>query len=115
MSPLQIEICLWYYTRQGDWESPGDFVDEMVEKGLLENNSDATAVYKLTEKGSVYVEALQNMPLPVKRWEIPEYEKMSDAEVQEAKNKWYRDALSGVKNVWPNYAQYGSSLDDLIR
>lgn len=85
MSPLQIEILLWYYARANDYRD-GDFsapaVREAVDDfrgaaGMLAPTNDlpsgqvALRAYRLTDRGQAYVDALMAMPLPVCRWEIP--------------------------------------------
>lgn len=82
MTPLEIEILLHYYGhsddyRQGDFSAPAvrDAIDRF--KGhmeLLEPEGQLGQVhhmYRLTERGKVYVEALMVIPLPVKAWKMP--------------------------------------------
>jgi hypothetical protein len=83
MSPLEIEILLHYYClptdyRDGDFSAPAvknaieRFRDEL---NLLEPTQSMDVYhdphYRITERGRVFVEALCNMPLPVKQWVMP--------------------------------------------
>ena len=82
MSPLEIEILLHYYRLPTDYRG-GDFTPEVKnaiellrdEYNLLEltHSMDEFCVphYTITERGSVFVEALCNMPLPIKMWVMP--------------------------------------------
>lgn len=84
MTPLQIEILFWYHVRRVDYRE-GDFSAPAVraaidqfrdETGLLEVmepdlSPGDSRTYRTTDKARAYLEALQAMPLPVCRWEIP--------------------------------------------
>lgn len=85
MTPLEIDIALWYHTRAVDYRD-GDFsapaVRETIDSfrgdlGLLEAIRDEDRwdgdyrTYRLTPRGTAYVEALQGLPLPVCQWVIP--------------------------------------------
>ena len=84
MSPLEIEILLHYYCcptdyRDGDFSAPA--VQDAIERfrdeiNLLEPTQSMDVYhdphYRITERGRVFVEALCNMPLPVKTWVMPE-------------------------------------------
>ena len=83
MSPLEIEILLHYYRcptdyRDGDFSAPD--VQDAIERfrdthNLLEPTHSMDEFcephYTITERGHVFVEALCNMPLPVKTWVMP--------------------------------------------
>lgn len=85
MSPLEIEILLWYRARGTDFRD-GDFrapavreaidrfrdKDDLLEKGLQTPGS--YAAYRLTDRGNAFVAAILALPLPICRWEIPEAE-----------------------------------------
>ena len=77
MSPLQIEILFWYYTRPGDWIEGGQksFVDELLDEGLLEAcDDDKTHInWMLSKRGHAYVNRLLEIPLPhlVEVWVFP--------------------------------------------
>jgi hypothetical protein len=80
MTPLEMEILLHYYCRADDYRD-GDFsapavraaVDWFKTEELLRTDPRETprTCYVLTERGKVYVEALQKVPLPQHRWVIP--------------------------------------------
>ena len=83
MSPLEIEILLHYYYCPGDYQN-GDFsapaVEDAIERfrdvhNLLEPTQSMDVHhdphYRITERGRVFVEALCNMPLPIKTWVMP--------------------------------------------
>lgn len=83
MSPLAIEMALHYCIRSGDYgEGCGDnnfkypAVQELialfVELGLLIRNPENHAQRYLPTAGlQCFVSALEDIPLPVMRWEIP--------------------------------------------
>jgi len=85
MTPLQIEILLWYHSRmtdfrEGDFSAPAvraaidAFRDETKLIETIPREKLATNVnytYRLTDRGRAYVDALMTLPLPVCRWEIP--------------------------------------------
>ena len=83
MSPLEIEILLHYYYCPVDYQG-GDIsapaVKNAIERfrdelNLLEPTQSMDVYhdphYRITERGRVFVEALCNMPLPVKQWVMP--------------------------------------------
>lgn len=76
MTPLLIDIMLHYYCRADDYRD-GDFSAPAVRDGvnwlrdeakLIEHNKGGRNMYRLTDRGGVYVAALQAVPLPVQRW-----------------------------------------------
>ena len=84
MSPLEIEILLHYYQRFPTDFRDGNFcapeVQDAIERfrdeyNLLEPTQSMDVYhdphYRITERGRVFVEALCNMPLPVKTWVMP--------------------------------------------
>jgi hypothetical protein len=82
MTPLQIEIALYYFSRADDYRD-GDFrapavreeIDWFVAKGLLEAAPEHDAYsrkYVATEGLRLYVETLCAIPLPVQQWIIPD-------------------------------------------
>lgn len=84
MSPLEIEIILWYGTRacdyrEGDFSAPAvrqtidSFRDEL---GLIEKREngrcgDYLCTYRLTDRGQTFFDALCAVPLPVQIWVMP--------------------------------------------
>lgn len=79
MSPAQINILLWYHSRAEDYgDSLGkDYVKGQVawfiDAGLIREGSDIEGKsYTLTPKGTFYVDALCNLPLPETQFIIPE-------------------------------------------
>ena len=81
MSPFEIGIILHYSYSSEDHPAMFDGVpiwpttrDQLKEWGLLEETTMRTGkhpCYRLTERGKAYAQALQRMPLPIARWEIP--------------------------------------------
>lgn len=89
MTLLEIEILSHYYCRSGDYRE-GDYsapaVREAIDRfrdveGLLRNTTPEEqrrqpwgkgACYALTERGRVFVEAIQQVPLPVQVWIMPQ-------------------------------------------
>ena len=84
MTPLQVDILLWYHARRSDYRE-GDFSAPSVRAAIDEfrDNSDMLAknphacekgdyrTYRLTDRGEAFVKAILELPLPVCRWEIP--------------------------------------------
>ena len=87
MTPLELDILIHHYGRATDFRD-GDFsapavrdaidrfrdVDNLIEtipneeKGLR-----GRACYRLTERGRIFVEHLQSIPLPEPTWTMPRY------------------------------------------
>lgn len=82
MTPLEIDILLWYATRAVDYRD-GDFTAPAVREaidsfrddlGLIEplevdaRGSGELQSYRLTARGRAYVDALTSLPLPICRW-----------------------------------------------
>ena len=73
MSPLEIRIMLHYFYSPEDWSGQEDeqfvstILNRFVRMGLLEQAADGyeCAQYKITEKGTAYVEMLKDVPIPV--------------------------------------------------
>lgn len=81
MTPFELTILIHYYGcandfRDGDFTAPickGTFT-KFVTENLLEcvpPEECKYASYRLTERGHVFVDALRNLPLPVKLWIMP--------------------------------------------
>lgn len=76
MTPFEIDILLWYYGHADDHpvtvNNPPIWAEtrEMFyrEQLLMKGRTGKTA-HQLTERGTVYVEGLQALPLPV--WRMP--------------------------------------------
>lgn len=85
MTPLEIEILLHYYTTPGDYRN-GNFsapaVPEALTKlthmdePLLTYDPNKTPRYEITDRGSAYIQALTQVPLPMKAWVLPGCEKI---------------------------------------
>ena len=80
MTLFEIDILTHYHTRATDYRD-GDFsaeilpevFDNLVSDNLLTCTGRIDgAVYKITDRGTAYIEALQAMPLPVAKWVMPE-------------------------------------------
>lgn len=82
MTPLQIEIALWYYARacdyrDGDFSAPAvaEALSGFVEVGLLkrhEPNADLPQRYIGTEGLRMYVQAICQVLPPVQEWVWPD-------------------------------------------
>lgn len=81
MTPLALSILLHYYVgggddfRQGDFTAPAvrDTINVHLYERLLENNSqgDDDRIYRLSERGRVFIDYLLAQPLPVQVWQMP--------------------------------------------
>lgn len=76
VAPIAVEIMLHYYYsaadyRNGDFSAPAvrQFIDMWRDLGLLE--ASAPNNYEITEGGRLYVEAICNVPVPVRKWVTP--------------------------------------------
>ena len=84
MSPVRINIMLHYYCSPDDYEGKenAQFIEQTLQNfystGLLYHSEkgESKAVYTITQKGRVYVEALINIPVPIliRKWGFPEWE-----------------------------------------
>lgn len=80
MTPLQIEILLWHYTRAAqypDWNrgtAQAEVREWMLDKYLLQSSDSDWHELVITERGKALVHALCDTPLPVlvSEWKIPE-------------------------------------------
>lgn len=75
MTPYEIEILLFYYTRAGDhptvFENPPiwrETAEKFLSTDLLVARDTGTEAYGLTERGRVYCESLTRVPLPEPQW-----------------------------------------------
>lgn len=84
MTCYEIGILLHYYVKCEDhpdiernppiWRPT---IDNFISHNLLEHNTRAAApgdvapTYAVTERGRVFMEALQGVPLPIKKWVMP--------------------------------------------
>jgi hypothetical protein len=90
-TPLMITIALHYLTEKTDY-SPLDHVSQPVRQalnelsaaGLIESRPGAMLAYHATDGLRVWVEALCEVPLPVRRWVIPEEARPEPREVHGA-------------------------------
>jgi len=78
LSPLKIGILLHYYCRVDDYPrmhvpSVCVIIDEFCRLGLLYPNHDNEGVrFKKTDGLDVYIDAICSVPLPIKKWVIPD-------------------------------------------
>lgn len=77
MTPLKIEIVLFYFARMADHpfmvgDAPiRDQVEaELLADGLIQRGQERR--FEPTDRARAYVEALMAMPLPVQRWVMPD-------------------------------------------
>ena len=77
MTSLEIEILLHYFCRIGDYSISQELsrtIDRLLELELLYEDILGDRNYMLSDRGEAYVQALLSLPLPVKKWEIPQEE-----------------------------------------
>lgn len=78
MTPLELSILIHYRGHASDFRN-GDFSAPVVRQTIdyfrgeaqmldQEDAPNASRIYKLSERGQVFVDALCNVPLPIKRW-----------------------------------------------
>ena len=82
MTPFELDILLHYYSIAEDhpvvnrkppiWpETRKAFLDEGLME-LVPMGEVRWATYRLTERGQAYIKAILEVPLPVKKWVMPE-------------------------------------------
>ena len=75
MTPFEIDILMHYLTRANDYRD-GDFsapalmptLLAFIDQGLMVKETEGGRDFNLTERGIVYCESLQKVPLPEQRW-----------------------------------------------
>lgn len=86
MTPLQVEILLWYHARACDYRD-GDFTAPAVREAIdhfrdrtdtLKENPHTNEpgiyqTYRLTDRGEAFIKAILELPYPVCRWEVPHH------------------------------------------
>lgn len=82
MTPYEIGILLHYYASNST-DAPelkrgapilAETIETFIARNLLERTDRADLclpAYRLTERGRIYVEALQRVPLPERGWVVP--------------------------------------------
>lgn len=92
MTPYEIDILLFYYARCEDHPDivrnpPGwrVTVKSLIEQDLLtrEERTEWNLAFRLTDRGTAYVDALQRVPLPRAAWLVPDVDL----------NDWVKEAL----------------------
>lgn len=81
MTPLHLEILLWYNSRGRDWDCltalHGDYRGNLVDEGLLDYNKKAETIsdasYIITDKGRFWLQSVLELPLPESTFVIPDY------------------------------------------
>lgn len=79
MTLSEIELCIRIYYDPHALENfekttrVGQMLQYLIEAGLIEKRDTDShiAEYETTDRGRVYVEAIRNLPLPIKRWHMP--------------------------------------------
>lgn len=82
MTPLQIRMMLHYYAiaepyaaddpRHGHSAAVFEQRQSLVDASLIETDEHSGSGYKATDRGVAYVEALCALPLPIKKWVMPD-------------------------------------------
>lgn len=84
MTPLQIKMMLHYYAiaePYSEFDSAHASSPAVVEQRaalvcaeLLVPDEESPSLYQVTDRGRAYVEALQQVPMPIKKWVMPGFE-----------------------------------------
>ena len=79
MSPLKINILLYYYAHADDFpdiisNSQVDILSEFISNGIIEQDVEREPIYKLTDRGVCYVEGIIYVAsqLSYPKWSIKE-------------------------------------------
>lgn len=80
MTPLHIQIMLWYYARPTPYaehepehansEATKEYTEDLINWGMLETLSLQSGVPQSTSKGDTYVEYLCRVPVPTLKYII---------------------------------------------
>ena len=76
MTPLHLEILMWYYSRGNDYPFEGnptrkDYAEHLVTDGILARQN-AERQFFVTEKGKFWIEYVLALPWPKQKWVMPE-------------------------------------------
>jgi hypothetical protein len=78
MTPLHLEILMWYYTRGAEYPYEGNetrigYAAELQRDGLLCSiaGDKLGRSYAPTDKGKFWIEQVLALPLPIQRWVMP--------------------------------------------
>lgn len=82
MTPLQIQMMLHYYTRNEPYAvrepahaNSGAVHTQrlcLITDEMLTTDPTSDSCFKVTERGHAYVDALMGLPLPIKKWVMPD-------------------------------------------
>lgn len=79
MTIYELEVLLWYWVRTEDHPDMGlnppnwkGSIMNLEDRKLLEAYEGDNTSYRVTERGEVYIKAIQRLPLPEQRWVMPE-------------------------------------------
>ncbi len=82
MTPLQIQMMLHYYAiaepyacrqpEHANSEAVHQQRHSLICDELLETDPGSPSSFRVTERGLAYVKALKDMPLPIKKWVMPD-------------------------------------------
>lgn len=76
LTPLHLEIILWYNSRADDMENlhasaVHEYLHWLISQDIITGeDSIPTRSYKLTERGRVFLDAILSLPFPVQKWEM---------------------------------------------
>ena len=74
ITPLHLKILLHVHAYADPWpmlhvDIHQGYLNEWIKEGMVLMDKDG--VYRTTKKGAIWVVAIQHLPFPVMRWEIP--------------------------------------------
>lgn len=75
LTPLHLEILLWYYTRGKDYEFEVhpiriEYAGHLVADGILAESS-GEQKYAITPRGRAWIEHILTLPWPIQKWQMP--------------------------------------------
>lgn len=110
MDVTQIKILLHYYDK-GDSELFSEYPKSskeieayfqiFVKEGLLNNSMMRQDCYKITDGGILFVEALMNVPTPIRKWVIPD--------------SWNKETDDGLRKSYSRENNSGISCQTAIQ
>lgn len=79
MSPLALDILVWYSTRAAaagsfenfDMQPQQEIITYFVAQGILTPDIDVPDFYRPTDKGRAWLDMILDTPMPVQQWLDP--------------------------------------------
>jgi hypothetical protein len=75
MTPLHLEILLWYHCRANEYDFNGnptriEYAEHLLADGVLAAG-DSNPKYSITPRGRAFIEHILQLPFPKQQWVMP--------------------------------------------